>query len=233
MKSHDNGTRFGQPGSIDFSLPVDLHRQAVQVSRILAETYPEADCTLDYREPWKLLISGILAAQCTDARVNVVCKSLFVEFPTIQSLADADLPVLEDRIRSCGFFHVKAKAIKASMRKILEDYQGEVPSTLEELTTLSGVGRKIGNLILGDCFGKQAVVVDTHCARISKHLGLTDSTVPNKIEQDLMRYLPKNEWTSYGHRIVAHGRAICTARNPKCLQCPLRPVCKKGMGNIE
>ncbi len=200
---------------------------------ILAGSYPDADCTLEYQEPWKLLISGILAAQCTDARVNIVCSTLFVEFPTIESIAEADILLLEDRIRSCGFFHVKAKAIKSSMNRILEDFSGQVPSTLDELISLPGVGRKIGNLILGDCFGRQAVVVDTHCTRISRHLGLTDATDPAKIEQDLMRCLPEESWTSYGHRIVAHGRAICTARNPQCAKCPLRHVCKKGMEKVE
>lgn len=233
LKSHEIGTSSKKPDKTDFSFFIDKKRQAEQVVRILAETYPDADCTLDYQEPWKLLISGILAAQCTDARVNVICSTLFVEFPTIESIADADLLVLEDRIRSCGFFHMKAKAIKGSMSKILEDFNGQVPSTLEELTSLPGVGRKIGNLILGDCFGIQSVVVDTHCSRISKHLGLTDSVIPARIEQDLMQCLPAGTWTSYGHRIVAHGRAICTARNPRCAKCPLRHVCKKGMESIE
>lgn len=214
--------------SLDFSQPVDKQLQARQVVHALAALYPLADCTLDYREPWKLLISGILAAQCTDARVNIICKTLFVEFPTIKSFADADPAVLEDRIRSCGFYHVKAKSIKGSMQKLIRDYRGEVPSTIEDLTSLPGVGRKIANLVLGDCFGRQAIVVDTHCARISRLIGLTDSTDPARIEQDLMKCVPEGEWTNYGHRMVAHGRAVCTARNPKCRQCPLRWICRKG-----
>jgi len=232
-KSHDHELLNKQRDTIDFSKPVNKKRQAEQVVLVLAEGYPLADCTLDYREPWKLLISGILAAQCTDARVNVVCKSMFEVLPTMQSIADADLSILEEQIRSCGFYHVKARSIKSSMQRLLSEYHGEVPSTLEELVTLPGVGRKIANLILGDSFGKQAIVVDTHCARISKHLGLTDSVHPVKIEQDLMKCIPKNEWTNYGHRMVAHGRAVCIARNPRCSQCTLRRICKKGMESVE
>lgn len=200
---------------------------------ILASTYPDADCTLFFREPWKLLISGILAAQCTDARVNIVSEALYKEFPTKESIAGADLSILEDRIHSCGFYHVKARSIKGSMQRLIDHYHGEVPDSLGELLTLPGVGRKIGNLILGDCFGRQAIVVDTHCARISKWLGLTDSTDPSRIEQDLMQCVPKDEWTNYGHRMVAHGRALCIARNPRCAQCPLQQICKKGMETIE
>ena len=152
LKSHD-AAGIKKADKPEISLPEEKRRQAQQVVSILAEAYPDADCTLDYQEPWKLLISGILAAQCTDARVNIVCSTLFVEFPTIESFAKAEIPVLEDRIRSCGFFHMKAKAIKGSMNKILSDFGGQVPSTLDALTQLPGVGRKIGNLILGDCFG--------------------------------------------------------------------------------
>lgn len=175
------------------------------------------------------MISGILAAQCTDARVNIVCKDLFNEFTTVQSIAKADELVLEDRIHSCGFYHVKARAIKASMQKLLDDYSGEVPSDMGELLTLPGVGRKIANLVLGDCFNKPSIVVDTHCRRISKHLGLTNSDNPLKIEQDLMKCIPKMQWTNFGHMIVAHGRAVCNARSPRCEICPLRIVCKKGL----
>lgn len=218
---------------IDANITINSQLQAKQVVSFLTGMYPEADCTLDYREPWKLLISGILAAQCTDARVNIVCKSLFIEFPTIESIANADVTILEDRIHSCGFYHVKAKSIKGSMQKLLSEYQGMVPSNLGDLVSLPGVGRKIGNLILGDCFGKQAIVVDTHCARIARHIGLTDSTTPEKIERDLMKCIPENEWTNFGHRIVAHGRAVCTAKNPKCNQCQLKLICKKGIQSIE
>ena len=151
----------------------------------------------------------------------------------MESMAGAALPVLEDRIRSCGFYHVKARYIKESMQGLIGRFHGEVPSSLEELMTLPGVGRKIGNLMLGDLFGIQAIVVDTHCARISKCIGLTDSTDPTRIEQDLMKCVPENEWTNYGHRMVAHGRALCIARNPKCPRCPLQRICKKGMETIE
>jgi endonuclease-3 len=194
--------------------------------------YPDADCTLIYREPYRLLISGILAAQCTDARVNIVVKNLFNDLPTIKSIADAPISDLEEYIRSCGFFHSKSKYIKESMNNLLNDFDGKVPETREELMTLPGVGRKIANLILGDCFGVQAIVVDTHCMRISKRLGLTESTDVLKIEQDLMRCVPKNEWTSFGHMIVLHGRALCMARSPKCTECDLRCLCKKGIESV-
>jgi len=194
--------------------------------------YPDADCTLVYREPYRLLISGILAAQCTDARVNIVVKDLFNDFPSIKAIADAPLSDLERYIRSCGFFHSKSKYIKESMNILINDFDGNVPETREALMTLPGVGRKIANLILGDCFGVQAIVVDTHCIRISKRLGLTDSTDVLKIEQDLMRNIPRNDWTAFGHMIVLHGRALCIARSPKCNDCELRCLCKKGIESV-
>lgn len=204
-------------------------KQGAEIIRILKAVYPEADCTLDCHLPWQLLISAILAAQCTDSRVNMITESLFKEFPTIKAFADVDLPVLEDRIFSCGFYHAKAKSIKSSMQRILDVYDGKVPSTTGDLLTLPGVGRKIANLVQGDCFGKPAIVVDTHCLRVSRLLGLTESTDPHKVEMDLMKYIPENNWTSYGHCIVAHGRAVCVARRPKCPQCPLQCVCVYGL----
>lgn len=213
-------------------LPKSKKVQAEQIVSRLAELYPDADCTLFFREPWKLLIAAILAAQCTDARVNIVAGKLFSEFPTPESLADLDIEILEDRIRSCGFYHMKAKSIKNSMQMLVHQYHGRVPDQLADLVAMPGVGRKIANLVLGDCFGNQAIVVDTHCARISRHLGLTDSEDPRKIEQDLMKWIPRNEWTSYGHRIVAHGRAVCTARNPKCSRCLLQTICRKGIQTL-
>ena len=211
----------------------DLEERGIKIAGNLKLMYPDADCTLADRTPWKLLISAILAAQCTDARVNTVTKELFKEFSTVKSFANAELPVLEDRIHSCGFYHAKAKAIKGSMQKILNDYNGKVPDKLDDLLSLPGVGRKIANLILGDCFGKQAIVTDTHCLRISGHLGLTESKDPIKVEQDLMKYIPENDWTSYGHCAVAHGRALCTARNPKCGQCALQSLCVYGLNKLN
>ena len=191
--------------------------------------YPEADCTLYYKdEPWKLLISGILAAQCTDARVNMITPALFARYPTIAAMADARLPELEDIIRSCGFFRVKASAIKRSMEMLISDYDGKVPADFDSLLTLPGIGRKIANLIMGDSFGVPGIVVDTHCSRVSKRLGFTDSTDPYRIEKDLAAIIPRDKWTGYGHRVVAHGRAVCSARNPGCHICTLKDTCRKG-----
>lgn len=217
----------------DAVFPETKEKQGTEIVRILKSMYPEADCTLRCRMPWQLLISAILAAQCTDARVNMITEGLFKEFPDIKSFADADMIALEDRIHSCGFFHAKAKAIKGSMQRILHEYGGEVPSSIDKLLTLPGVGRKIANLVLGDCFGKQAVVVDTHCLRISGLLGLTESKDPYKVEKDLMKYIPQSEWSSYGHCIVAHGRAICIARRPKCSICALQCVCRYGFNLLN
>ncbi len=203
-------------------------QRAEKIIEILRDLYPQANCTLDYKEPFKLLISGILAAQCTDARVNIIAKDLYRIYPNPESFATADIKELQDVIRSCGFFNTKSKYIIESMKMVIGKYEGKIPETREELMALPGVGRKIANLILGDCFGTPAIVVDTHCLRITKHFGLSDSRNPLKTEQDLMKYLPRNQWISYGHRIVAHGRNLCNARNPKCNMCPLRCFCVTG-----
>lgn len=193
---------------------------------VLKELYPDVRCTLDYDTPLHLLIATQLAAQCTDARVNIVTKTLFEKYPDAAAFANADFDELCEDIRSTGFFRNKAKNIIACCKKILSDYNGDVPDTMEALLTLAGTGRKTANLILGDIFGKPAVVVDTHCTRLSKKIGLTENSTPEKIEKDLKNLLPPEEQLDFCHRLVAHGRAVCTARSPKCEICRLKDFCK-------
>ena len=205
---------------------MDLQKLAARTVDLLKTEYPDADCTLDYREPWQLLVATILSAQCTDARVNQITPALFRRYPDLASLAAADLDELEGLIRSCGLFRTKARAILGSSRQLMERFDGDVPATVEDLTSLPGVGRKIANLILGDCYGIPAIVVDTHCARISRLIGLTDSTEPQTVEKDLARVLPADDWIAYGHLMVTHGRSLCLARRPRCPQCPLNGLCR-------
>ncbi|MCE5197892.1 MAG: endonuclease III [Armatimonadota bacterium] len=199
-----------------------------KIIEILRREYPDATCTLDYTTPHQLMVAAILAAQCTDERVNQVTPELFREYPDVEAFANADQTELENRIRSTGFFKNKAKAIIASAREIIQNFGGRVPETIEELTSLSGVGRKTANLIIGDAYSKPAVIVDTHVKRISKRLGLTEKEDPTKIEFDLREILPEEESTHFNHLIVAHGRAICKAPTPKCEICPLVELCPTG-----
>lgn len=192
----------------------------------LEKLYPGAQCTLDYGEPYQLMMATRLAAQCTDARVNVVTKTLFKKYPTLQAFADADLAELEQDVKPCGFYHTKAKSLKEMAGQLINNFGGEVPSTMEELLTLSGVGRKTANLILGDVFGKPAVVTDTHCIRISGRLGLTSNKEPAKVEKDLIKLLPPETSSDFCHRTVQFGRDICRARSPKCGECPLNYFCR-------
>lgn len=192
----------------------------------LEKLYPGAQCTLDYGEPYQLMMATRLAAQCTDARVNVVTKTLFKKYPTLQAFADADLAELEQDVKPCGFYHTKAKSLKEMAGQLINNFGGEVPSTMEELLTLSGVGRKTANLILGDVFGKPAVVTDTHCIRISGRLGLTSNKEPAKVEKDLVKLLPPETSSDFCHRTVQFGRDICCARSPKCGECPLNYFCR-------
>lgn len=192
----------------------------------LEKLYPGAQCTLDYGEPYQLMMATRLAAQCTDARVNVVTKTLFKKYPTLQAFADADLAELEQDVKPCGFYHTKAKSLKEMAGQLINNFGGEVPSTMEELLTLSGVGRKTANLILGDVFGKPAVVTDTHCIRISGRLGLTSNKEPAKVEKDLVKLLPPETSSDFCHRTVQFGRNICRARSPKCGECPLNYFCR-------
>lgn len=192
----------------------------------LEKLYPDAECTLDYDEPYQLMFAARLAAQCTDARVNVVTKTLFVKYPTLQSFADADLEELEQDVKPCGFYHTKAKSIKEMANQLINDFGGNVPDTMEKLLTLSGIGRKTANLMLGDVFGKPAVVTDTHCIRITGRLGLTKNKEPAKVEKDLLKILNSETSSDFCHRIVEFGRDICRARSPKCTQCPMNSFCQ-------
>lgn len=193
---------------------------------LLNETYgTNLKCYLHHETPFQLLIATMLSAQCTDARVNIVTADLFKKYPTVQSFADADIRELEKDIYSTGFYKNKAKNIIACSKKLLELYDGEVPSELEKLTALDGVGRKTANVIRGNIFHEPSIVVDTHVKRISKKLGLTESDDPVVIEKELMKILPKKQWILYNIQIIQHGRTICTARNPKCMECPLAEVC--------
>ena len=192
---------------------------------LFQETYPEVRCTLDFRSPLQLLIMTILAAQCTDARVNVVCRDLFKKYRGARDFAEAAPGELENDIRSCGFFNQKARSIRESCRMLLEHYDGRVPGFMDDLLRLPGVGRKIANAVLGECFHVPGVIVDTHCRRVSNRLGFTRHQDPAKIEQDLMALWPQEHWTIYSHYMVFHGRALCTARAPKCAACPAAALC--------
>ena len=183
-------------------------------------------CSLDYKTPWQLLFATILSAQCTDERVNVVTKNLFEKYSTIEAYAKADLKEMELTIKSTGFYHNKAKNIIASAKIILEKYDGVIPSTLEELTALPGVGRKTANVIRGNIYHIPSIVVDTHVKRISYKLEFTKETDPVKIEFDLMKAIPKEHWILYNIQIITFGREICTARSPKCESCFLNELCK-------
>lgn len=194
----------------------------------LEKAYPDAACSLDYHKAYELLISVRLAAQCTDARVNVVTQDLFVEYPTLQSFADADPSLLADSIRSCGLGNTKARDIVAMANMLINEYGGTVPDDLDTLLKLPGVGRKTANLIVGDVYGKPAVVCDTHCIRITNLLGLSDSKNPDKVERQLRNVLPMDRANDFCHRLVLHGRAVCRARSPQCGICCLLPHCPHG-----
>ena len=193
----------------------------------LKALYPEAVCSLTAENPLQLLIAVRLSAQCTDARVNLVTPALFARFPTLDSLADAQPEEVGEYIRSCGLYKTKAKDIVMMCRMLRDKYGGAIPDTIEELTKLPGVGRKTANLVCGDVYGKPAVVADTHCIRITGRLGLTDGTKdPYKVEMQLRNILPPEESNDFCHRLVLFGRDICSARSPKCGECPLNEVCK-------
>lgn len=203
-----------------------LKERAAWVVDTLKRTYPQAICTLTYQAPWQLLVASILSAQCTDARVNLITPDLFDRFPSLTDLAEAELSEIENLIRTCGLYRSKARAIQGSARMVLADHAGTIPDEREQLLALPGVGRKIANLMLGDAFGKPALVVDTHCARVSERIGLTDAKDPLRIEQDLVALVDEDDWIVYGHLMVAHGRALCPARRPACDRCPIAPHCR-------
>lgn len=192
----------------------------------LAAAYPEAHCALHHRSAWELLVATILSAQCTDVRVNMVTPGLFQKYPTVKDFAAVRPEVLAEDIRSTGFFNNKAKSVTGAACALLERFHGQVPDTMEELLTLPGVARKTANVVLGVWFRKATgVVVDTHVARISKRLGMTQSEDPKRIEGDLVRILPQDQWIDFSHRVIAHGRAVCVARKPKCIDCSVEKFC--------
>jgi endonuclease-3 len=194
----------------------------------LENEYPQAICSLDYKEAWQLMIAVRLSAQCTDARVNIVTENLFKNYPTMESIANADLDELTDAVRPCGLGPSKARDIKKLMNVLIDQYDKRIPDTMDELLALPGVGRKSANLILGDVYGQPAYVADTHCIRITGRMGLTDGTKdPKKVEDQLRKVLPPEKSNDFCHRLVLFGRAICTARSPKCDICPCADVCRK------
>lgn len=201
---------------------------ALEVIRRLKKEYPDADCTLDEREAWKLLVSVRLAAQCTDARVNVVVQDLFRDYPSVEALAAADVSDIEAIVKPCGLGHSKARDISACMRMLRDEYGSQVPDDFNALLKLPGVGRKSANLIMGDVFQKPAIVTDTHCIRLCNRIGLVhDTKEPKKVEMALWKIIPPEEGSSLCHRFVYHGRAVCTARSPQCENCCLRDICEK------
>ena len=200
---------------------------AAKVLDILQKEYPEARVTLDFKDPLQLLIATILAAQCTDERVNQVTRDLFKKYRKAEDYAKADLKTLEEQIRPTGFFRNKAKSIIGCCQDLVRKFKGQVPQTLEELISLPGVGRKTANIILGNAFGQQAVAVDTHVKRVTHRLGWAKSDDPDKIEFELMEVIPQNHWTLGCHQLVFHGRNVCMAKKPKCSLCPVAKLCLK------
>lgn len=197
-----------------------------KILELLDEHYTtEYKCYLNHDNAWQLLIATMLSAQCTDARVNIVTKDLFKKYPDLESFADADIKELEKDIKSTGFYHNKAKNIIECAKRLVTDFNGNVPKTIEELTSLAGVGRKTANVIRGNIYNEPSIVVDTHVKRISRKLGFTKEEDPEKIEYDLMKVLPKDHWILFNIQIITHGRSICPARNPKCEQCFLYDYC--------
>ncbi len=205
---------------------MDLKTKAEKIINALETLYPEPACGLFWEgDPYRLLIMAILSAQCTDARVNIVAKTLFLRFPTVYDMAKADLSDIENEIRSVGLYRSKAVALKECSARVCEVYGGEVPREMEDLLTLRGVGRKVANLLRGDIFGLGGIVADTHCIRISGRLGLADGKDPIKTERSLSKLVPLEKQSDFCHRMVLFGREVCVARSPKCGECPLKEFC--------
>jgi endonuclease III len=201
-------------------------KRVEELLRRLRAAYPNAECALHHSSAWELLVATILSAQCTDARVNMVTPGLFRKFPSPAAFAEASLPAIEEEIRSTGFYHNKAKSISGAAKRVVNDFGGVVPQTMEELLTLPGVARKTGNVVLGVAFKKAVgVVVDTHVLRLSHRLGLTHAEDPKRVEEDLMRVIPQDRWIAFSHEIIHHGRQVCVARKPKCVDCTLETLC--------
>lgn len=200
--------------------------KALKICNELKKIYPAAECSLEYSKPYELLMATRLSAQCTDARVNIVTKELFKRYTSLEQFANADIEELENIVRPCGFYHTKAKNLKEMAIQLITNFNSKVPDSIEELTKLSGVGRKTANLIVGDIYGKPAIVTDTHCIRIAGRFGLTSNTEPYKVEKDLRKIIPENEGSDFCHRLVNFGRDICKARKPLCEVCTLNAICK-------
>jgi endonuclease III len=202
-----------------------LAERARRISRLLIAHYPDAHCMLDHEDPFQLLVATILAAQCTDERVNMVTPALFQRFPTPSSMAKADIEELETLVRSTGFFHNKAKSILGASESLVRDFPDRFPDSMEELLTLPGVGRKTANVILGTCFDQPAIIVDTHVRRVAQRLGLAASDDPDEIEKELQALIPRKDWTAFSHALTFHGRRCCSARKPDHDGCPVQALC--------
>jgi endonuclease III len=211
-----------KPPSLPGAAPVE------KALRVLRASYPDAVCSLEHQEPLQLLVATILSAQCTDKRVNQVTPALFARFPDARALAEAPAGALEESIRATGFFNSKARSIRGAARALVDSFGGDVPRTMEELLRLPGVGRKTANVVLGTAFGApQGVVVDTHVGRLARRLGWSGQSDPEKVEADLNRQIPRKQWVFAGHALIEHGRAVCTARKPRCESCPLASLCPR------
>lgn len=208
-------------------------KRAMRIIEKLEELYPNAECALIYSKPYELLFAARLSAQCTDKRVNMVTPILFERFPSLEAFCSADIVEIEEICKPCGLYKTKSKSLKECATQLIERYNGELPSTIEELTSLSGIGRKTANLIMGDIFHKPAVVADTHCIRICARLGLTQGTDPLKVEMRLREILPPKKSNDFCHRIVMFGRDVCTARSPKCESCILRSECDEQNNSMK
>lgn len=208
-------------------------QRVIEIIKVFDKLYPDAKTSLKYKDPLQLLVATQLSAQCTDARVNIVTKTLFQKYKNVYDFAEADLEELQEDIKSTGFYRNKARNIKNCCRMLIDKFDTMIPDNMNDMLKLPGVGRKTANLILGDIFGIPGIVVDTHAKRLSKRIGLTENDNPEKIEYDLMKVVPKTEWTRFCHQLVLHGRAICTARNPKCDKCPINEFCMTGKSEIR
>ena len=212
---------------------MEVSSKVTNILSALKELYPDALCALHFGKDYELMIAVRLSAQCTDARVNLVTPALFAKYPTLEAFAAADVGDVEELVRSCGFYKHKARDIVLACQMLLSDFHGRVPDNMEDLLKLPGVGRKTANLLLGDIYHKEAYVCDTHCIRICGKLGLSQGKDPQKVEMQLRKVIPPEESSDFCHRIVLHGRAVCTARSPKCSQCTLAPFCDFFTGKQE
>jgi endonuclease-3 len=218
--------RVTAPGKTGASKKSKVSKKVAKILELLDEVYPEAHCELEFKTPLQLLIATILSAQCTDRRVNIVTRELFKKYKTAQDFAKANRKTLQEEIRTTGFFRNKSKSIRSAAEMLVKDFEGAVPSTMDALLQLPGVARKTANVVLGTAFGiAEGLVVDTHVRRVSQRLGLTENDSPEKIEQDLMRQVPRDRWISFSHQLIWHGRRVCHARKPLCDQCNLTSVC--------